>query len=97
MDGRVQRRMEERDLRRTIPSENSFREPHQAWHGLNNPSIRVTPVEMIEAAEHKVDSVSLRMGRRGKKGENDSFQQHCSREGLTVRVQLSADNVAGKG
>ena len=33
------------------------------------PNDSMTPGEMIEAAEHKVDSVSLRM-------QNDSFQQH---------------------
>lgn len=49
---------------RTNSSENCFEEPHDAWHACSTsiaPNDSMTPGEMIDAAEHKVDSVSLRM------------------------------------
>lgn len=91
----------EGDLRRTNYSENCLGTALRlAWPF--NPPIDPSdannandPGEMIEAAEDKVDSVSHFVW--WCREENDSCLQRCSQGGLTVRVQVSDDNVAGKG
>ena len=80
----------EGNLRRTNSSENCLGTGITLGMAFNppiDPNDANDPGEMIEAAEHKVDSVSHFVWCMVY-GKNDSCQQHCSQGGLTVRVQL---------